>query len=679
MQDSTSTASTTTATRRAEEAVLTVSRLRDLARSSRSGGLQTRIEQTMLHRVPETSATGLDEMAALLREIIDGWLRRMRDAGIEPPEELPQEPSRLTTRERRNVLCIAALLTHEAVVTAEGAGLAVARDRAHEAMRWAALADDRRQMAIVWQVLASIASVDGDYDEEERCLREAVACARADGRPVVVATSLEALCAMLVARQRLDEAEELSEETMALTRGWPADDEHRKVHASVLLNRARIVMYRTRYSEGITLLRSALEWVDGDLDPSGRAALLTHLGSVYLRLQQYRQSIECQHEVVQLGATIDSPVIRGWGYFRLAEAHIALDELDVAEESLNRAADNAPESNVHLHLSIGVKRAQVYNRTNRPELALRTCAQILRETNGLPVPDLIMATAVTMAESEVQRGDLAGAESHMRMALDVARAEFPQRAPQAAVRLADLLVRRGHDDDALELLDELGLPEVLNPSERVSSLRVRGTIAERRGELGEALRVEREAAAIERALLESRAEQNLNHARMVAEIDLLEREADLERERRQRLERELASAVVELSDRRRRVERVEDRLHSALERDVSSRDQTPTGFLREMLAELRAQNDEPAATERYVGSADDGFYRALRERSPDLTRKQERLCALIGAGHSSKEIETFMGIGAEGLKAQRKRLRKKLGLEQGESLEKMLAVMMPGR
>ena len=616
MQDSTSTASTTTATRRAEEAVLTVSRLRELARSSRSGGLQARIEQTMLHRLPETSATGLDEMAALLREIIDGWLRRMRDAGIEPPEELPQEPSRLTTRERRNVLCIAALLTHEAVVTAEGAGLAVARDRAHEAMRWAALADDRRQMAIVWQVLASIASVDGDYDEEERCLREAVACARADGRPVVVATSLEALCAMLVARQRLDEAEELSEETMALTRGWPADDEHRKVHASVLLNRARIVMYRTRYSEGITLLRSALEWVDGDLDPSGRAALLTHLGSVYLRLQQYRQSIECQHEVVQLGATIDSPVIRGWGYFRLAEAHIALDELDVAEESLNRAADNAPESNVHLHLSIGVKRAQVYNRTNRPELALRTCAQILREANGLPVPDLVMVTAVTMAEAEVQRGDLAGAESHMRMALDVARAEFPQRAPQAAVRLADLLVRRGHDDDALARIEHLGQAELVE---------------------------------------------------------------QLERERRQRLERELASAVVELSDRRRRVERVEDRLHSALERDVSSRDQTPTGFLREMLAELRAQNDEPAATERYVGSADDGFYRALRERSPDLTRKQERLCALIGAGHSSKEIETFMGIGAEGLKAQRKRLRKKLGLEQGESLEKMLAVMMPGR
>ena len=64
---------------------------------------------------------------------------------------------------------------------------------------------------------------------------------------------------------------------------------------------------------------------------------------------------------------------------------------------------------------------------------------------------------------------------------------------------------------------------------------------------------------------------------------------------------------------------------------------------------------------------------SLRASYPDLTPKQERLCGLIRAGLSSREISTLMDLEAEGLKAQRKRLRKRLNLQPDERLEMVLA------
>ena len=66
-----------------------------------------------------------------------------------------------------------------------------------------------------------------------------------------------------------------------------------------------------------------------------------------------------------------------------------------------------------------------------------------------------------------------------------------------------------------------------------------------------ALDLAREAFALERTILERQSEQSLRNARIVAETEMLERDADLERERRRRVERELADAVVQLGDRKR--------------------------------------------------------------------------------------------------------------------------------
>ena len=136
---------------------------------------------------------------------------------------------------------------------------------------------------------------------------------------------------------------------------------------------------------------------------------------------------------------------------------------------------------------------------------------------------------------------------------------------------------------------------------------------------------------------------------------------------------ELAEAVVSLGDRNRLVETVERKLRGALEGMEGEREKSVINVVRETLKELRPSSDIHESARHYLAGIDAEFYQRLRASYPDLTPKQERLCGLIRAGLSSREISTLMDLEAEGLKAQRKRLRKRLNLQPDERLEMVLA------
>jgi hypothetical protein len=159
----------------------------------------------------------------------------------------------------------------------------------------------------------------------------------------------------------------------------------------------------------------------------------------------------------------------------------------------------------------------------------------------------------------------------------------------------------------------------------------------------------------------------------MAQTDLLESEAELERERRSRAERELAGAVVELGDRKRQAAAVEERLRKMLTAGSNSSERAVVAALREAIASLRTGTGPGETVHHYLSKVDEDFQGRLRGRFPSITRKQERLCGLIRAGLDSKEIASLLALEPEGLKALRKRLRKALGIGQEESLETFLS------
>ena len=62
------------------------------------------------------------------------------------------------------------------------------------------------------------------------------------------------------------------------------------------------------------------------------------------------------------------------------------------------------------------------------------------------------------------------------------------------------------------------------------------------------------------------------------------------------------------------------------------------------------------------------FYKNLLEKFPDLTPNELKLCAFLKLNMTSKDISSITNQSVDTLKVARFRLRKKLGLENGENM-----------
>ncbi|MEL7161870.1 MAG: LuxR C-terminal-related transcriptional regulator, partial [Bacteroidota bacterium] len=70
------------------------------------------------------------------------------------------------------------------------------------------------------------------------------------------------------------------------------------------------------------------------------------------------------------------------------------------------------------------------------------------------------------------------------------------------------------------------------------------------------------------------------------------------------------------------------------------------------------------------------FLATLRQRFPELTTYDSRLCLYLRIGLSSREIADILNVLPSSVNVSRSRLRKKLGLDSGEDLQKFLVSMV---
>lgn len=76
--------------------------------------------------------------------------------------------------------------------------------------------------------------------------------------------------------------------------------------------------------------------------------------------------------------------------------------------------------------------------------------------------------------------------------------------------------------------------------------------------------------------------------------------------------------------------------------------------------------------DRVLKETEKDFIRRLEEKFPRLSRNDIRLICLIRLGLSSGEISKLLNITMDSLHKSRYRLRKKLGLTAGQSLESFI-------
>lgn len=83
-------------------------------------------------------------------------------------------------------------------------------------------------------------------------------------------------------------------------------------------------------------------------------------------------------------------------------------------------------------------------------------------------------------------------------------------------------------------------------------------------------------------------------------------------------------------------------------------------------------DDDLQAFQSTFDSVHHDFFRKLEEAFPELNNKEKLLCAYIKMNLLSKEIAPLLNISLRGVEISRYRLRKKLGLEEGENLAEFL-------
>ena len=77
--------------------------------------------------------------------------------------------------------------------------------------------------------------------------------------------------------------------------------------------------------------------------------------------------------------------------------------------------------------------------------------------------------------------------------------------------------------------------------------------------------------------------------------------------------------------------------------------------------------------ETYFDEANEDFFKRLKEKYPDLTPYDLRLCAFVKMNISTKEIATILNISYRGAEVSRYRLRKKMDLPREVNLSSHLA------
>jgi DNA-binding NarL/FixJ family response regulator len=87
---------------------------------------------------------------------------------------------------------------------------------------------------------------------------------------------------------------------------------------------------------------------------------------------------------------------------------------------------------------------------------------------------------------------------------------------------------------------------------------------------------------------------------------------------------------------------------------------------------LGAQSAELENAINNLKLSQQGFFKALKEKYPELTPNDLRLCSYLRMNFTTKEIAQLLNISTRGVEISRHRLRKKLNLNQEENLFEFL-------
>ncbi len=646
---------------------LTPEVLRELMASGAGGVISHQVGRALLHKIPLYGRTGGGEGRKLMTGLIDELRGRLAAEDLVADASTPPLEARVPKRLRNEAAFLAALLTYYPGFLDDPAERA---RTVEEGTYWARIADDRLQEALLRQVSAWL-HIDAERNAEAVADYRRGVRAAADGDHTAMELELRSnLIALLLHTGRTAEAE-LETNALHSFVNERLDGESRRFYLSRLLRyRGIIALRRADHADAILYLEDALAHADENIDPMHYGAILFALANAHHDIGESATAIELLLNLADIGRRTGREVASANAFARIGEIHLEAHDPERSREAFELAERLVVNANLPLlQRTIRFRKLPLFLQDDRIEEGIALCRELLDHYTSGPDRARILRILGLLLEKQ---GDLAEAESMLRNAGH----GTPDQSVSLGVPLARVLIARKREEEAYDLL----LPLCGKAPERKTELGDYGEglellsgIARRKKEYDEAFGWLDKAHEVRLSIEREKNEQSLRNARILADRKVREKKKEVVRARRDRSEEELAQLLTGLQVTHGTLLKIEERLRTQLAWLEPEQ-------MEQIIAGLREAITDPAteqAVRQVVSEADailalhgvdETFFESLRARWPGLTKKQQQLCGMIRAGLETPEIAHLLGITANGVLTQRKRLRKRMGLSTVENL-----------
>lgn len=168
-------------------------------------------------------------------------------------------------------------------------------------------------------------------------------------------------------------------------------------------------------------------------------------------------------------------------------------------------------------------------------------------------------------------------------------------------------------------------------------------------------------------------EDRFQREALIAEKEIIKLRNDKLRSEMVFRNRELANQTLGIINKNKFLSRINEDLGNIQDFVVNDSARAKIHGLKKRIAKEIDIKHQNKIFESYFDEANEEFFKRLKERHPDLTAYDLRLCAYIRMDISTKEIASMLNISYRGAEVSRYRLRKKMDLPREVNLSSYLA------
>lgn len=163
-------------------------------------------------------------------------------------------------------------------------------------------------------------------------------------------------------------------------------------------------------------------------------------------------------------------------------------------------------------------------------------------------------------------------------------------------------------------------------------------------------------------------EEQLKHEALVQEKEMIRLRNEKLHNEMLHKEKELANSAIHVVQKNEFLIKIKDELLKAAgSRDITTITKRIGTVVRHIDNDIENESHWEVF-ETHLEQVHEDFLKRLQDTHSDLLPRELKLCAYLRMGMSSKEISSLMNIGSRAVENNRYKLRKKLGLDQGDNL-----------